>query len=226
MTFTQNSLSFAAREMDALNPGLTHQFVSVIKFLIYSPQSSKKPSGGYAAPELGSENHIRQLAGSFLNSRQFRSPVAPQTIPDQMVSVILNEYFNVEENELIRISREHALSMGAENFVGELLERYLASVLESMGWIWCSGSIVRAADFIKYDNGIWHVLQVKNRDNSENSSSSAIRIGTDIKKWFRTFSRKAGSNWEAFPDNIAKKHLSEEKFTRFTRMHLTHLKTL
>lgn len=226
MAFTQNSLSWATREMDALHQGLTYQFVSVIKFFIYSPLSAKKPVGGSAAPELGSEHHIRQLASSFLSSRHFRYPIAPQTIPDQMVSVILHEYFNVDENDLSRISSEHALSMGAENFVGELLERYLASALEPMGWVWCSGSIVKAADFIKFDNGEWHVLQVKNRDNSENSSSSAIRIGTDIKKWFRTFSRRAETNWDAFPDASAKRLLSEEGFIKFTRQHLTVLKTL
>src|SRR6059058_3167229 len=56
------------------------------------------------------------------------------------------------------------------------------------GWIWCSGTSVKAVDFIHYDekNNEWNLLQVKNRDNTENSSSSKIRDNTTIKKWFRT----------------------------------------
>jgi hypothetical protein len=96
--------------------------------------------------------------------------------------------------------------MGAENLVGDLLERYLASVLEPHGWIWCSGAMVKAVDFIlppSTSGGAWRMLQVKNRDNSENSSSSAIRAGTEIEKWHRTFSK-----------------LSEENFERFVRTYL------
>ena len=39
------------------------------------------------------------------------------------------------------------------------------------GWIWCSGTSVKAVDFIHYDekNNEWNLLQVKNRDNTENS---------------------------------------------------------
>jgi hypothetical protein len=28
----------------------------------------------------------------------------------------------------------------------DLLERYLASVLEPMGWIWCSGTMVKSVE--------------------------------------------------------------------------------
>ena len=69
------------------------------------------------------------------------------------------------------------------------------------------------------------MLQVKNRDNSENSSSSAIRAGTIIEKWFRTFSRRAGSNWAAFPDESLRAQLSEEAFKDFVKEYLRELKT-
>lgn len=73
--------------------------------------------------------------------------------------------------------------MASENIVGDLLERYLAEKLEPCGWIWCSGTSVKAVDFIHYDNekDEWGLLQVKNRDNTENSSSSKIRDNTPIK---------------------------------------------
>ncbi len=116
--------------------------------------------------------------------------------------------------------------MGAENMVGDLLERYLASVLEPMDWIWCSGSIVKAVDFVRppaRTGETWRLLQVKNRDNSENSSSSAIRIGTSIEKWHRTFSQKLGSNWDNFPDASLRQKLSEENFKTFVRNYLQAL---
>jgi len=109
-----------------------------------------------------------------------------------------------------------------------LLERYLASVLEPRGWVWCSGAMVKAVDFIKPPSATqatWHLLQVKNRDNSENSSSSAIRVGTTIEKWFRTFSRKTGSNWAAFPDPVLRQHLSEHDFKNFVINYLHALKS-
>jgi SinI restriction endonuclease len=65
-----------------------------------------------------------------------------------MVSFVLEHYFEVPAESLDRAKNEHALSMGAENIVGDLLERYLASVLEPQGWIWCSGSLVKAVDFV------------------------------------------------------------------------------
>lgn len=144
-----------------------------------------------------------------------------------MVSVILHEYFDIPVVDLDRAKREHLLSMGAENLVGDLLERYLASVMEARGWIWCSGAMVRAVDFVKPPDrasGKWRTLQVKNRDNSENSSSSAIRNGTDIEKWHRTFSKKVGSNWADFPDQALRADLSEAAFKTFVRGYLRSLR--
>jgi hypothetical protein len=163
---------------------------------------------------------------AFAASRGPKAPETPATVPDELVSFILHEYFGVPAENLERAKKEHLLSMGAENLVGELLECYLASVMEPLGWIWCSGSMVRAVDFIKPPaaGGNWSLLQIKNRDNSENSSSSAIREGTDIQKWFRTFSKKAGSNWPAFPDTEIRPLVSEKTFLAFVKAYLAALK--
>lgn len=182
---------------------------------------------GASAPALGSPDYIRRYAAVFARAREPRAPKSPETIPDAMVSVILTSFFDLQEADIPRIQHEHRLSMAAENLVGELLERYLASVLEPVGWVWCSGSMVKAVDFIKppeNTTGEWELLQVKNRDNSENSSSSAIRLGTRIKKWHRTFSRKPGSNWAAFPDEHLCKRLSEENFAAFVQNYLQDLR--
>ena len=115
--------------------------------------------------------------------------------------------------------------MAAENIVGDLLERYLAEKLEPSGWIWCSGTSVKAVDFIHYDekNNEWNLLQVKNRDNTENSSSSKIRDNTTIKKWFRTYSQRDATNWENFPDEVSSKNLNEEDFRAFVKNYLVKI---
>ncbi len=228
MAFIVNSEEVARTAMLPINSALIDQFATVIRFLSEQPIAVSSALRGSNAPDIGSAEYINRQAISFSAAREPRSPQPPSTIPDEMVSVILSEYFDIPEADLERIKHEHLLSMGAENMVGDLLERYLASVLEPRGWVWCSGAMVKAADFIKTpttQGEAWRMLQVKNRDNSENSSSSAIRAGTIIEKWFRTFSRRAGSNWAAFPDESLRVHLSEEAFKDFVKKYLRELKT-
>lgn len=226
MTFVRNAEAIAGQAMNTINPALTNQYASVIKFLAAHPDEAAAMRGT-SAPAIGSEDYIRSQAAAFSQSREPKAPKPPATVPDEMVSVVLVSYFGIRPADTDRIKREHLLSMGAENIVGDLLERYLASVMEPRGWIWCSGAMVKAVDFIKppaLAGGTWRLLQIKNRDNSENSSSSAIRIGTTIEKWHRTFSKKPGSNWAAFPDAILRPHLSEEAFKTFVNNYLQELR--
>ncbi len=173
---------------------------------------------------LKNEDVKKILYGKFEKGRSPKAPKKPDTVPDEVVSIVLEEYYGVDKMKTPQIKEEHKLSMAAENIVGELLERYLAHVLEPHGWVWCSGDFVKAIDFIKEDTDGWMLLQVKNRNNSENSSSSKIREGTEIKKWFRSFSKKNEFNWGKFPDEEAKKLLSEEGFREFVKSYLRMLK--
>lgn len=225
MKFVESAAHIAADEMSKVNNDLVYAYVQLIKFLSLYPKAASTPRGCSSA-SIGSVEYIRKQARVFSEGRVPKKPKPPKTIPDDMVSVILVSYFEISEADTGRIQREHALSMGAENIVGDLLERYIASILEPRGWIWCSGAIVKAVDFIKPPSDreeVWTSLQVKNRDNSENSSSSAIRLGTDIKKWHRTFSRKIGSNWGGFPDPTLASLLSEEGFKEFVTKYLQSL---
>ncbi|MDO2949180.1 SinI family restriction endonuclease, partial [Aeromonas simiae] len=174
---------------------------------------------------IGSEGYILRLAQKFCTSRMLRAPSTPSTIPDEMVSVILNSYYSIPVHDLDMAQHLHMISMGAENIIGDLLERYIASVLEPRGWIWCSGSTVKAVDFIKPATNLSNVrlLQIKNRDNSENSSSSAIRLGTSIEKWHRTFSRTGCTNWNNFPDVEMSSLLNENDFILFVKDYLTRV---
>lgn len=224
MTFIAHADKAARDVMLSINPDLADKYAVLLRFLSKYPSAASAMRGANAPP-VGSMDYIRRQALSFAKVRDPRSPKPPETVPDEMVSVILVSYFNIDQAHIERIKREHSLSMAAENMIGELLERYLASVMEPKGWIWCSGAMVKAVDFIKppSSGGDWRLLQVKNRDNSENSSSSAIRIGTKIEKWHRTFSRRVGSNWDAFPDQDLRKHLSEEGFKDFVKKYLMNL---
>lgn len=222
MTFVVNAPTIALNAMNNVAPYLAQRYADLISFLALNPAAASGMRGTNA-PAIGSVDYIVLQAQNFAASRNPRAPQAPATVPDEMVSVILVSYFGINPADVERIKREHALSMGAENLVGDLLERYLASVMEPQGWIWCSGAMVRAVDFIKpptYQGGPWSLLQVKNRDNSENSSSSAIRIGTEIEKWHRTFSKRVGSNWDAFPDASLRQGLSERGFQQFVQQYL------
>jgi hypothetical protein len=82
-----------------------------------------------------------------------------------------------------RMATYHNLFMSAENIQGNLLEEYISKSIRPYGWVWCNGNALRAIDFCSSDGAV--LLQIKNKSNTENSSSSAIRTGTDIKKWYR-----------------------------------------
>lgn len=191
-----------------------NSFAELISFLKEQPEYFGWR--GRATPDLGSENGIAAVAEKYFSKRHERTfPSIPTTVPDPMVSLIMVHFYGHSVAGAEKIKIEHQHSMAAENIVGELLEKYLADKIENFGWVWCPASLVKHTDFIKKSENEWILLQVKNRDNSENSSSAAIRGGTKIIKWFRTYSRTGESNWENFPDPKAVKILSENGFKRY-----------
>ncbi|CAI1567963.1 SinI restriction endonuclease [Serratia marcescens] len=224
--FVPEAAKIAKDKMDAIQPALSAKFVQLISFLSDYPTNCSAPRSKSLKDNMGGEEHIESLANNFYESRKPKVPSPPKTFPDEVVSLVLNISFDIREEDLSRIKYEHAISMGAENIVGELLERYLAEKLEPLGWIWCSGTSVKSVDFIKYDEitDRWHLLQVKNRNNTENSSSSKVRDNTDIKKWFRTFSQRDATNWATFPDDVSTQNLSEDDFRLFVTKYLNSLK--
>lgn len=151
-------------------------------------------------------------------------PSEPRTTPDKLVSLILQQAYGYTAAQCEQIKLEHQRSMGAENCVGALLEKYICHKSATDGWAWCCGELVKATDFIKKTRTGWLQIQIKNRDNSENSSSSAIRNGTDIQKWFRTYSKTGQTNWENLPDCLQGYGMSEADFHRFCIAHLAGLR--
>jgi hypothetical protein len=190
-------------------------FLKLHKFLLENPelfgwQPSKKK------PNLNEEEGFEKFAIKYYSKRYEKVLYKDSaTIPDEMVSKILKRYFNYSQEKLNLIKKEHQQSMTVENMVGDLLERYIDSVLVNYGWIWCCASLVKKIDFIKFENQKYRLIQIKNRNSSENSSSSAIRDGTTIEKWFRTYSYKSKTNWENFPDQEHRSSLSEDGFVNY-----------
>lgn len=196
--FPADAKQIAYDQMKMIDQSLCEKYSLLIEFLSAYPDVAATSRSKKI--KTGSREYITQNAQAFADARKKRYPTSAQTEQDVMVPFIMKEYFDVPAQDIDKAVKWHRHAMGAENIIGELLERYIADELEEMGWIWCSGSLVRAVDFVHLSNdGKWTMLQVKNRDNSENSSSSAIRKGTDILKWFRTFSKRPGDNGDNFP---------------------------
>lgn len=198
--------------------GLAESFSYICLFISDYPDAMTKRVQALFKASDG----IEKLAKRYIRAyRKVNIPSQPSTVPDSMVDVVMQEIFGYTEGQCEEIKITHQQAMSAENCVGALLERYLDSVLRQYGWHWCCGSIVRAVDFVyRKNDGDWAALQIKNRDNSENSSSSAIREGTDIQKWFRTFSRTGKTNWGKLPPAMCGHGLSEEGFVCFARNYL------
>lgn len=115
---------------------------------------------------------------------------------DPAIKAIIAASQGIDGDEADRDIRIHNLCMSAENIAGDLLEEYIAQNIRQYGFIWCIGETLRAVDFCSIDGMI--LLQIKNKFNTENSSSSAVREGKNIKKWFRLGMKKR--NGIVYPD--------------------------
>ncbi|WP_170929995.1 MULTISPECIES: SinI family restriction endonuclease [unclassified Pseudomonas] len=221
MPFPANAQAAARAAMEDVNPDLVDPFATVVEFLSANPEFA--PKATKAAP-LGSEAYIGRLAQKFSNGRAAKQLILPRTVQDPIIPVIMGAHGNFAPEELQKMQTAHAIAMAAENLTGDLLEDYIASKAEPTGWVQCSGYTTKKADFIKRaddGSGDWKILQIKNRDNSENSSSRSVREGTNILKWHRTFARKEGSNWHNFPDAQLAPQLSEQDFQAYVVQQMT-----
>lgn len=125
------------------------------------------------------------MAKNSLPSTRISSPKSACSDPAVKKIVQTTQAISVEEAN--QQEKHHNLFMSAENIQGNLLEEYIAECVKPYGWIWCTGNILRAVDFCNSDGS--YLLQVKNKSNTENSSSSNIREGTSIEKWYRLGTR-------------------------------------
>lgn len=155
---------------------------------------------------------------------QLIKPSIPGTKPDTITSIIVEAYYDLPISNRKKAEEDHQKYMIAENITGHLLEKYISDRGIRYGWINCPRSIIKSVDFIKKTNNKWRLLQIKNRDNSENSSSKTVRENTSIEKWHRFESRTGVTNWENFPDNELRKILSEKDFKEFVYQYIQNIK--
>lgn len=129
------------------------------------------------------ERWVRGYQEAMLNLPSERTASPKSSCSDPAIKTIVQYVTKVDDAEAENQSNHHNLFMSAENIQGNLLEEYIASVVRKYGWLWCNGNVLRAVDFCTIDGSA--LLQIKNKSNTENSSSSAIRTGTTIQKWYR-----------------------------------------
>lgn len=176
--------------------------------------------------EKSIESWVRKFIKGYENRTSVTASNMPGTIADPVVDIVISHRLqNLNNRDIRQIQGAHRLSMNAEKIIGDLLEDYIHTKLEPFGWYCAWGSTLKATDFVVPQNTAKPRWQIKNRDNSENSSSKAIRKaarekGVKIDLWFRTFSKTGITNWPALNDelNIDSENdpvLSEESFRRF-----------
>lgn len=220
-------ISLASRIAANQNETLANNLQAFLKFAYDYPVVLNKKGGvtlASATTPKDVASYLTALLKGYFKKRESRVTLNDvRTIPDPAVDAVLENFAEVKPIDLSVISKHHRLSMAAENKVGDLLELYLAEQLEPKGWFWCCCNIIKGVDFFKPGSPVT-LLQVKNRDNSENSSSEQIRdlllehgCPVKIQKWHRCVSKTGVTCWENFPGNGGEKFLTEAGFREFLR---------
>jgi len=193
-------------------------FSEIIRLLNEQPELR---TNKFKEEDLGKPAVLKKLASSFKKGRDLKDPTVSASPHDPAMCIVAESWFSVPNTYLRQFFNHHKQAMGIENIIGSYLEAYIYHSLWNQGWIWCSGSIVNKVDFVKITNGEFRkFLQIKCRDNTENSSSLTVRDGTEIEKWFRFYSKTGETNWHNFPDKEARAYVSEENFLKFLKERL------
>jgi hypothetical protein len=178
---------------------------------------SLAPEIGTAADskELTMNRWLKKYNAAFKRRPSVGVSNLPGTLADPIVTTIIKSRFpTLSEHHLDTINQAHRMSMSAENILGLLLEEYLADELAQANWHCAWGETIKHVDFCNTDG---RLLQVKNRSNSENSSSSRVRIGTTIEKWYRIDARTCQYKWSELNSKCGLANLSEDSFVSFVQ---------
>lgn len=191
----------------------------VCKICCDIPEIAPDMNSGKKRNLLSAEECIRTWVEKFFHGYSERisqhTSKMPGTVPDDAVNIIIKAGLpKLSDKQVSEITYAHRLGMSAENILGLLLEEFLFEKLSPAGWAMAWGETVKHVDFCHKDG---RLLQIKNRSNSENSSSSKIRDGKPIEKWFRVNANNGKYQWEKLSEivgsNIA--GLNEEEFQKF-----------
>lgn len=181
------------------------------------------------------EEYIKRWVKSFhdanLNPPSKRIAKPKTSCTDPAIRTIVQNTQGLDSDAAIKGELTHNLFMSAENIQGNLLEEYISKNIRKYGFLWCKGNILRAIDFCNSTGTV--LLQIKNKSNTENSSSSNIRSGTTIKKWYRLGTKTENGQkvpdykWESLNTlvndfkteghNLEPCNLSEESYLEFIK---------
>ncbi len=157
-------------------------------------------------PEQYIEHWIEVYCSEISNPPSKKNANPKSSCTDPAVKLLVKNSKGLNDDIANQQQDAHILFMSAENALGDLLEEFIASKVSAYGWLWCAGHTLRGIDFCSKDGAI--LLQVKNKSNTENSSSSSIREGTTIKKWYRLGTTTVNKHvypsykWEALKEII------------------------
>ena len=115
-------------------------------------------------PEAYIERWVGEYRNAIINPPHSRVASPKSACSDPAIRSIVMVTQGISETVALEKEQAHNLFMSAENVQGNLLEEYISVSTRPYGWI-------------------------KNKSNTENSSSSNIRQGTTILKWYRLGTR-------------------------------------
>lgn len=171
------------------------------------------PSIKANTPEALAEKWLQKYQKSYESRISQRISRPSGTVADPVIDTILSaRLVSLTTVQLEQIRYAHRLSMSAENILGLLLEEFLAEQLADYGWYCSWGEVIRHVDFCNRNGAL---LQIKNRSNSENSSSSRVRINQTIEKWYRVNAQTGSTQWSYFNQKYETERFSEQQFVLF-----------
>lgn len=150
---------------------------------------------------------------------------------DEALYQILSDGLAISPKRATQLALSHQTIERAEIIVGNLLEEFVNSEIQTKGWIWCKGETLQSIDFIKVEQGQKpHLLQIKNSTNSENSSSKKVRKNKpyQVDAWNRSEANSVDdggfrkTRWDKLykileysDDEIEQSKLTDEEFVSF-----------
>ena len=195
--YTIANLSIATANLQALYTaaktanGLTGASDLDYIFSIASQDTSLFPGiNGVTTPQAYLNRWVKNYLDAINNLPSKRTANPKSACTDPAIRVIVKATQGMTDAEALDGEKCHNLFMSAENIQGNLLEEYIASKVKLYGFLWCAGNVLHAIDFCNTSGTM--LIQIKNKSNTENSSSSAIRTGTSIEKWYRLGTRTSG----------------------------------
>lgn len=185
------------------------------KYLVDHPEAWTKKLKRKPAP-ITIEKITSDISKIFNIDPKIKTPT---TVPDELVAELLELICEYDKSQRELIQKQYNNQKQIEQVVvGTFLEFYILKNSIEHGWIQ-TGNCLSGIDMIKQnEDESWNRLQIKNSDNTPNSSSAGfIKEKGNIITWKRRKSTTGTYYWDEFPDEDVRVNLSEENFREFIK---------